>query len=76
MSLDSILLGGGSSRPQSRRQPGKGLAGHRGVLARQWGRLDLGLFRHEALPLLELRGDAAILVRFDGLYAKLQRRLG
>ena len=47
-----------------------------GVLARRWGRLDLALFRHEVVPLLELRGDPEILVRFDRLYAKLQRRLG
>lgn len=47
-----------------------------GVLARRWGRLDLAVIRNEVEPLLELRGDPEILVRFDRLYAKLQRRLG
>ena len=47
-----------------------------GVLARQWGRLDLTVFRNEVEPLLELRGDPEILVRFERLYAGLQRRLG
>ena len=47
-----------------------------GVLARRWGRLDLALLRHDVEPLLELRGDPEILVRFDRLYAKLQQRLG
>jgi hypothetical protein len=47
-----------------------------GVLARRWGRLDLALFRQEVEPLLELRGDLEILVRFDRLFAKLKNRLG
>ena len=47
-----------------------------GVLARQWGRLDLALFRHEVEPLLELRGDPEILARFDRLHEKLRGRLG
>ncbi len=47
-----------------------------GVLTRRWGRLDLALFRQEVEPLLELRGDLEILVRFDRLFAKLQNRLG
>jgi hypothetical protein len=47
-----------------------------GVMARQWGRLDLALFRGEAEPLLELCGDPEILVRFDRLHTRLRRRLG
>ena len=47
-----------------------------GVLVRQWGRLNLAEFRQEVDPLLELRGDPEILVRFDRLQAKLQRHLG
>ena len=47
-----------------------------GVLVRQWGRLELALFRNELIPLLELRGDPEILVRFDRLHSMLQRRLG
>lgn len=47
-----------------------------GVLARRWGQLDLALFRREVEPLLELRGDPEILVRFDRLHEKLRRRLG
>jgi len=46
-----------------------------GVLARQWGRIDLAVFRDEVQPLLELRGDPDILVRFDRLHEKLRRRL-
>ena len=47
-----------------------------GVLARQWGRVNLVVFRDEVEPLLELRGDPEILVRFDRLHEKLRRRLG
>lgn len=47
-----------------------------GVLIRQRGRLDLGLFHREAGPLLELRGDPEILVRFQRLHSSLERRLG
>src|SRR5262249_24173852 len=39
-----------------------------GVLARQWRRLDLTLFRKEAEPLLELQGDPEILKRFEKLH--------
>ena len=34
------------------------------------------LSRNEANPLLELRGDPEILVRFGRLHSMLQRRLG
>jgi hypothetical protein len=47
-----------------------------GVLARRWGQLDLALFRREVEPLLQLRGDPEILVRFERLREKLGRRLG
>jgi hypothetical protein len=47
-----------------------------GILARGWGHLDLALFKSEAKPLLKLRGDAQIMVRFDQLYARLGSRLG
>jgi len=46
------------------------------VLARQWSKLDLELFRHEVIPLLELKEDPETLPRFDRLFAKLKRRLG
>jgi hypothetical protein len=46
-----------------------------GVLARRWGRLDLALLRQEVKPLLELRGDPEIWVRFERLFKKLRRRL-
>ena len=47
-----------------------------GVMARQWGRVDLVVFRDEVGPLLELRGDPEILARFDRLHEKLRGRLG
>lgn len=47
-----------------------------GVLVRQRGRLDVDLFRREAGPLLELRGDPEILARFERLRVRLERRLG
>lgn len=47
-----------------------------GVLARRWGSLDLVLFRSEVEPLLELREDPEILIRFERLYARLRQRLG
>ena len=47
-----------------------------GVLARQWTKLDLALFRNEVSPLLELKEDPESLPRFDRLHAKLKRRLG
>lgn len=47
-----------------------------GILARQWTKLDLALFRGELEPLLELREDPAILPRFERLFGKLKRRLG
>lgn len=47
-----------------------------GVLGRRWGRLDLAMLRQEVKPLLELSEDPGILLRFDRLHAKLQRRLG
>ena len=46
-----------------------------GVLARQWGRLDLAQFRLEVQPLLELREDPDIIVRFNRLYDRMHRRL-
>jgi hypothetical protein len=46
-----------------------------GILARQWGRLDLKIFREEVAPLLELRGDGGLLDRFEQLYQTLLRRL-
>jgi hypothetical protein len=47
-----------------------------GVLARQWNKLDLLLFRREVEPLLELGEDPDTLARFDRLHAKLERRFG
>lgn len=47
-----------------------------GILVRQWGKLNLDLFRTEVEPLLELRGDPDILARFERLLAKLQQQLG
>ena len=47
-----------------------------GVLARQSGRLDLALFRNEVEPLLELREEPELMVRFDRLHKEIQRRLG
>jgi len=46
-----------------------------GILARQWGRLDLKQFESEARPLLELKEDAGAWLRFQALRAKLQREL-
>jgi len=46
------------------------------MLARQWKKLNLALFRQEIIPLLELKEDQAGLRRFDELYARLRRRLG
>jgi hypothetical protein len=47
-----------------------------GVLARQWNKFDLSLFKHEVQPLLELKEDLESLSRFDRLYARLERALG
>lgn len=46
-----------------------------GILARQWGKLDLSLFRKEVQPLLELREALDCLDRFDRLLHRIRRRL-
>jgi len=46
-----------------------------GILARQWGKLELTQVRSEIQPLLELREDFEPLQRFERLYAELKRRL-
>jgi hypothetical protein len=46
-----------------------------GVLARQWGKLDLVLVRSEIQPLLELREDMGPFQRFEKLHHDLKRRL-
>ncbi len=45
------------------------------VLARQYGRLDLGQIRRELRPLLELKEDSASLPRFEHLLAVVADRL-
>lgn len=46
-----------------------------GILVRQWGKLDLALFRSELEALAGLHEDPDILARFERLHAKVQQRL-
>jgi hypothetical protein len=46
-----------------------------GVLVRQWNKLDLGLFRTEVLPLVELHESPDLLERFERLQDRLRRQL-
>lgn len=46
-----------------------------GVLLRQHGKLDLGLIRSEAKPLLAMKDDSGALAKFETIRARVERRL-